>query len=304
MITFVPDRKENGMKFLKATGVSALLLALAGGVFTGVFKYMQNAQSPRQVVKTDGAKVVVEELSFFNDMDKYYGKIYKPADTSGTHPVLIFCHGIGATADWGETYCRTAASRGFYAYAFDFRGGSPDSRSSGKTTDMSVETEKEDLLFILKRIRREPFTDRSQVFVMGHSQGGLVAALAAKEARRQIAGLVLLAPAFNIPDFSRELYPKTGKIPETTDLFGTAAGKRYFTDVRNLDPYKWLARFQQPVLLIHGDQDQTVPLSYVERAFECYGMAELEILEGAGHSFDGYADEVRERLAAWLDHRI
>ncbi|MBQ8021352.1 MAG: hypothetical protein IJ255_01505, partial [Bacteroidales bacterium] len=78
------------MKFLKATGISALLLALAGAAFTGLFKYMQNAQSPRQVVKTDGAKIIVEELSFFNDMDKYYGKIYKPADTSGTHPVLIF----------------------------------------------------------------------------------------------------------------------------------------------------------------------------------------------------------------------
>lgn len=40
-------------------------------------------------------------------------------------------------------------------------------------------------------------------------------------------------------------------------------------------------------MLIHGDRDSLVPLSYSERALEVYPSAELEIIPGAGHGFSG-----------------
>lgn len=294
------------MKFLKATASAALVLILGGAALTGGFKYYQAKTSPRQTVRAEGARVHVEELSFFDGMDKTYGKLYRPADdTLGRHPVVIFCHGISVNADWFDAYCRSAAAKGFYAYAFDFTGGSPTSRSTGHNTlKMTVEGEKKQLLYVLNRIRREPFTDRSKVFVAGHSLGGLVAALAAKESRRDIAGLILLSPSFNLVDMGQEFYPKLRGVKDTTDLLGTPLGKKFFTELRGFDPYKWLPRYHRPVLLIEGENDHTVPPEYVEKAFECYSNAEYELIPDTGHTFKGADAEVRRRVLAWLDRQM
>lgn len=294
------------MKLLKATGIVAVVVLLLGGGAAGTFKYVQTKNSPRQVVRGEGAKIHVEELSYYDGMEKTYGKIYRIADdTTGRHPVLIFCHGISVNADWGDAYCRAAASRGFYAYAFDFKGGSPNSRSTGKSTlQMTVDSEKEELLYVLSRIKKEPFTDRGKIFVMGHSLGGLVAALAAKENRKDIAGLVLLSPAFNIVDMGQEMYPRARDIKDTTDLLGTPLGKKFYTELRGFDPYKWLPRYNKPVLLIEGENDYTVPPSYVEKAFERYYNAEYELIPNTGHTFKGADKEVRGKVTEWLDRQI
>lgn len=299
-------RNFGSMKFFKTTLISGLVVVLCVAAFTGVFKYYQTASSPRQTVRVDGARVHVEELSFFDGMDKTYGKLYRPADdTLGKHPVIIFCHGISVNADWFDAYCRSAAAKGFYAYAFDFKGGSPTSRSTGLSTmKMTVDSEKEDLLFVLKRIRHESFTDKSKVFVAGHSLGGLVAALAAKESRRDIAGLILLSPAFNIVDMAQEFYPKLRQVKDTTDLLGTPLGKKFFTELRGFDPYKWLPRYQRPVLLIEGENDNTVPPAYVEKAFEQFGTAEYELIPKTGHTFKGADADVRRRVLDWLDRQL
>ena len=268
------------MKFFKTTLITGLIVAACAAAFTGAFKYYQTTSSPRQTIRTGGTKVHVEELSFFDGMEKTYGKLYRPADDSlGKHPVLIFCHGISVNGDWGDPYCRAAAAKGFYAYTFDFSGGSLTSRSTGKNTmQMTVETETKQFLFVLERIRKEPFTDRSKVFVAGHSLGGLVAALAPKESRRSIARLVLLSPS--------------------------PLGKKFFTELRGLDPYKWLPRYQRPVLLIEGENDHTVPPEYVEKAFECYSNAEYELIPDTGHTFKGADTEVRKRVISWLEKQL
>lgn len=40
-------------------------------------------------------------------------------------------------------------------------------------------------------------------------------------------------------------------------------------------------------MLIHGDEDAIVPLSYSQRAVDVYPSARLEVIEGAGHGFYG-----------------
>ena len=64
-------------------------------------------------------------------------------------------------------------------------------------------------------------------------------------------------------------------------------GRAYFEDLLDYDVYADIADFDKDVLILHGDEDSVVPLSYSERALEVYPSAELKILQGAGHGLSG-----------------
>ena len=53
--------------------------------------------------------------------------------------------------------------------------------------------------------------------------------------------------------------------------------------------------YDKPVLLIHGDKDDLVPISYSRNALSNYRHARLEEIKGAGHGFDG-DDSKKARL--------
>ena len=64
-------------------------------------------------------------------------------------------------------------------------------------------------------------------------------------------------------------------------------GRAYFEPLLNYDIYGDIAAYDRDVLLIHGDADSIVPLSYSQRAVEAYPSAELKVIPGAGHGFSG-----------------
>lgn len=41
------------------------------------------------------------------------------------------------------------------------------------------------------------------------------------------------------------------------------------------------------MLIIHGDRDDLVPLSVSEKAVQIYESAELKVIRGGGHGFEG-----------------
>lgn len=53
------------------------------------------------------------------------------------------------------------------------------------------------------------------------------------------------------------------------------------------DVYDDIRAYEKDVLIIHGDADTIVPLSYSEKAVREYASAQLKVIEGAGHGFYG-----------------
>lgn len=53
------------------------------------------------------------------------------------------------------------------------------------------------------------------------------------------------------------------------------------------DPYAVIGSYKKEVLILHGDNDGIVPISYSRRAVEAYSSARLETFHGAGHGFYG-----------------
>ncbi len=213
-----------------------------------------------------------------------FGHLYFPEE-EGVFPVVIFSHGYNGSGDDFAQYAEYLTRRGIAAFCYDFCGGSVRSRSSMKTTEMTIFTEKEDLCAVVSAIRKEPQIDEKRVFLFGGSQGGLVSALTADETEEQVRGLILLFPALCIADNWNERFPAGTQIPEEVDFWDMKLGKGFFESIRGFATFGHVGHYAKNVLVMHGDCDEIVPVEYSKKVCELYPRAKLEIFAGEGHGF-------------------
>ena len=229
-------------------------------------------------------------------------------------PIAVVCHGFMANQGTVRHYARYLAELGYAAYCFDFCGGCVlGGRSDGRTTDMSVLTEVEDLLAVIRYAWSMPYTAEDGLLLMGCSQGGFVSALAAARLREAVGGLILFYPALCIPDDARAgrmMFARfdPAAIPETFSCGPMRLGRCYPADVMEMDPFREIAPYPGSVLIVHGTADAIVKHTYAERAAAAYaaGRAEpsgvtLKLISGGKHGFgknhDALAmDYIREYL--------
>jgi pimeloyl-ACP methyl ester carboxylesterase len=57
---------------------------------------------------------------------------------------------------------------------------------------------------------------------------------------------------------------------------------------------------QRPLLLLHGDRDELLPVMASQAVQALAGSGELEVLPGAGHLLTEAADHLRDRLHRWI----
>ncbi|RKL67260.1 cinnamoyl ester hydrolase [Salipaludibacillus neizhouensis] len=225
-----------------------------------------------------------KEVKIKHNDREIYGVSYMPI-TSKNCPVVIFSHGFnGTNADFSMN-SEYLAVNGVGAYCFDFCGGSVNSQSDLKTTEMSIFTEKEDLCTVIDTIKDWENVDRDNIFLFGGSQGGLVTALAAEEYIEKIKGILLLFPAFCIADNWNERFPKLDSIPDNYEFWGVTLGRVFIESIHGYNVFEHIGKFHKNVLIFHGDLDEIVPLEYGERAAKLYPHARIEVFSGEGHGF-------------------
>ena len=228
-----------------------------------------------------------------------YGKLYRPANTDVCGAV-IFSHGFAGGCDDFPADCKMLAENGFASFTFEFAGGSPRKQSKGReTTEMSIMTEKKDLLAVFDYVSGLEGIDTENMYLAGASQGGMISAMAAEELGDRVKGIGLYFPAYNIPDDWRKIYPTAESVPETFDKWGFTLGKVFCTDMIDYYPFEGdnIGKFKGSVVIMQGDADRTVPLKTAQEAVKHYENAELVVYEGEGHGFSApNAQKARERL--------
>jgi len=235
----------------------------------------------------NASSVITENRWLERDGQKIYGKLFLPEETDAPLPLVILSHGLGSDHRIMEPYAENFAENGFAAFVFDYIGGSEESMSDGSMTGMSVLTEAEDLSCILQSFRSDSRFSEDEIFLFGGSQGGFISAYAAGKHPDEIAGLVLLYPAFNLQDICRKLVSDADEIPDSVVIGEHTVGSLYIRDMLTFDIYEVLRQYPGPVLLFHGTADPYVPLEYTQRAGQVLADARVVIIEGAEHGFDG-----------------
>ncbi len=222
-------------------------------------------------------------------MGDIYGELTIPAG-AGKLPLVILSHGFGGNHTGQSDYAAYFNQRGFATYNFDFCGGGYASQSAGSVTEMSVLTEAEDLLAIIDYFKGSELF--SGIYLWGASQGGFVSTYAAAMRPETVKALVIEFPAYVLQDDAKKVQLPDGSFPETYRALGTLIGHVYGEDAVSFDIYDVMKNYPGNVLILHGDQDGIVPLSYSERAVQTFPSAELIVMKGQNHGFNG-ADRQR-----------
>ena len=229
-----------------------------------------------------GAEYAV--LTIPGSLGDLYGELRLP-EGDGPVPLVVMCHGFGSSHLYQTDYARYFVSQGLATFSFDFCGGGLNSFSDGTMLEMSVLTEAQDLGAIIDHFRDD--ARFSSIMLWGESQGGYVSAYTAAQRPDDIAALVLEYPAFVLEDDAHRRAAPDGSFAETDTLLGMRIGRRYSEDLVSIDIYGVIGTYRGDVLIVHGDRDSLVPLSYSERALEVYDHAELVVLPGQNHGFTG-----------------
>ncbi|MEE1295420.1 MAG: alpha/beta fold hydrolase [Bifidobacterium sp.] len=238
------------------------------------------------------------------DDERIYGLAFVPEHKEGAKlPLIIFSHGFGSNHAAGSSYGKHFAERGIAFYEFDFRGGSlGGNKSDGTPKDESVVTEMHDLEAVMDEAAGWDFVDPSRIILLGQSQGGCVSALVAGEEPAKVHALMLEYPALCIEHDALERYPGLKDIAGTNPMFnGMVVGSRYYTDLRGLDIYDTIAKYTGPVLILHGDDDTIVNISYSQRAAKEYTDCRFRVMDKQGHGFTQDGDyHAMEVMDDWL----
>lgn len=234
-------------------------------------------------------------FSCYRDGLKINGTLFLPKTRKNEKlPIAIVCHEFMTNQLFSFPYAKALAGIGFAAFCFDFCGGGLVSTSRGSRRDMSVLTEISDLKAVIRFAQSLSNTDEGELLLVGCSQGGLVAALTAAQMPETVNGLVLLYPALCIPDAARGgemLWLKfdPSHIPEKMHAGPMPLGRRYSADVMNMDAFRQIAGYSGKVLLLHGDRDTIVDISYAEKAESVYRAAGADVrfvvIPGGKHIF-------------------
>ena len=234
-----------------------------------------------------------EDFSCERDGLTIKGTVFLPKGKTNC-PIAVISHGFMANQMFSQIHAQNLAKMGYAAFCFDFCGGTLVGSSDGDSTDMSVLTEAEDLKAVIEFAKEQSYTDENELVLLGCSQGGFVSAIVAAEMKEEVDALILLYPALCIPDDARSgemMFAKFDpqNVPETFWCGPMKLGRRYVTDVIEMDPYEIIHQYTGKVLIIHGNQDKTVDISYALRAVETYSQAgadaELKIIDEGGHMF-------------------
>lgn len=233
----------------------------------------------------------VKELPCKSGKNSIYGVLYLPEVISERVPVAILSHGYNSSYSHVLDMAAALAEKGIAAYCYDFCGGSSISKSSGSSMDMSIRTEQEDLKNVIRMIKDCEFSDKDKIFLYGESQGGFVSALTAAEMKDDISGIVLLYPAFCIPDNWLSQDPE--KMTEPVDFMGMKLSRTFREGVPEYDVFKAVSAFDKPVLLLHGDSDSLVDISYSQKLSAAFPDCKFEIFKNEGH---GFSPEARKSI--------
>ncbi len=229
--------------------------------------------------------------------------------TNGKKPLIVFVHGFKGFKDWGvfNLAAEAYAKKGFIFLKINLshNGTTPEQPldfadleafgNNNFTIELNDLKDTIDYIFSDEFILNEKEVDREAINLMGHSRGGGLVLLKAREDDR-INKVVTLAAISDLttryPDEVLEAWRKNG----VQFIDNARTGQRMplyvqlYDDVINnadrLSIPKAVAEMKQPLLNFHGTADETLPVAMAKQIKVLKPDTELVIFEGANHVFD------------------
>lgn len=251
-----------------------------------------------------------------------YGTTHLPADPQAAPGVLLIAHGFKGYKDYGflPVIAQRAADAGLIAHRFNFaHSGMTDRPDTFARPDLfeqdtwSRQVQDLQTVHLAARSRlvpdQGPERDIKPVVWFGHSRGGDACLLAGARAfapdfymnryrgRYEAKPVGIIAAA--APDYAQKfsedqkrMLRRAGYLVSESSRTGQAlkVGRAWLDEIESdpeaFDPVTAASHIACPLLIVHGDADETVPVSAAHALDQAAPDSELIILPGGTHTFN------------------
>lgn len=272
---FLKAQRLMGINFpfdAKKNDGSALLIPIAGLVAAGVLgsaelgrRLFRNARlfdpDPDPVSTWNPSDYGfdpddTEEVTFESDGAELYGWYCRAKKPRAS---ILFCHGKSGNLSWFLPGVKALVDSGLNVFTFDYRGYG---RSSGRPSIRGVV--RDTVAAAREHERRKP--ENLPAILWGYSLGGAIGAQAFVEC--SFDGMVLHSTFTSLPEITRLHYPGTA--------LHLLAGSLY-------DTLSFVRDLHVPLLVLHGDEDETVPVDMGRSLHESCAGSTFVMIPGGMH---------------------
>lgn len=235
------------------------------------------------------------------------GRLDFPTE-GGPRPAILVCHGFKGFFEWGfyPPLVELLTARGFVVARFNFSGAGMLPGDDVVTDEAAFRAatfsrDVEDALAVLAALRTDLApgrVDPERIGLLGHSRGGGAAVLAAATAEDGGSPPAALVTWASVSTFHRlgpeeiEYWRREGEVPVVNARTGQtlAIGVEVLEDLERrtaeLDILAAAGRRSAPWLIVHGDNDETVPVAEAKAlARSARPPSKLLPIGGGSHTF-------------------
>ncbi len=250
-------------------------------------------------------------------------------ETKKSLPVIVFVHGFKGFKDWGHFnwVANKFAENGFafFKFNFSYNGITPDNLyeltdlDAFSENNYSKELKDLDLVldFVIEQEEQLPINTK-EIYIIGHSRGGGIAFLKSLEDKR-IKKTVLWASLSDFESFFRndtvKEWEENGVVmvenKRTKQLLPLK--KQFYDDYisnkKTLDIRQQAKLFDKPLLIIHGDKDESVDISHAEFLYNTIQHSIFIRVEQGDHTFGAKhpfneVEDVTEMLEELVENSV
>lgn len=191
--------------------------------------------------------------------------------------------------------------KGIATVRFDFNG---HGLSEGPLDNMSIYNELEDYHAVLQYVF-DNFKGLDHLYLVGHSQGGVLSSMMAGFYPDKVDKLVIMSPAATLVDDAKigtcmGIDYDPNNIPEKLDFKDFKLNDWYFRTAKFVNNYDVAQAFRGPVLALHGENDKVVN-NYASRHYQAiFDNCEFHLIPENDHGLHQNRDEVYKRVVEFL----
>ncbi|MEA9992967.1 alpha/beta fold hydrolase [Pseudomonas sp. 10B1] len=310
------------LRVIAVTRLITLIIPLLSG-------FVQAAPAP-----TVAPTVILQRpISLDTGTGELFGTLVLPKSDAPV-PVVLMISGSGPTdrdgnnTDGGrndsmERLAKILARHNIASVRYDKRGVAASKAATPDERNLSIEAYVADAVAWSQKLKADPRL--GPLILMGHSEGALVASLAAQKAGAaaviSIAGTgrpvdevvreqlhYRLPPALLLRSNQLIESLKAGRtddnVPPALEVVFRPSVQPYLISLFHQDPAKAFGKLQVPALIIQGSHDIQVGVGDAERLHTAKPDAELAVIDGMNHVMRIVPNDLKQQLASYKDPQL
>jgi len=242
-------------------------------------------------------------MYIIDDGIRLNAKLEMPEKAAQKCPLVIIIHGF--TGHMEERHIvavsRMLNENGFATLRVDMYG---HGKSEGAFRDHTLFKWMTNAMTVIDYARGLDFV--TDLYLCGHSQGGLTVVLAGGLKHETVKGIIALSPACMIPELAREgtllgTRFDPDHLPEELTVWDNhVLGNNYIRVAQTIHVEEAIDRYDGPVLVVQGDQDDPALMRSAREAAERYRNSRLVMIPGDTHCYDLHLDQMVAAVKDWI----